>query len=122
MSMISKRSLQSTFIALSGITFSLLPMQAGEWEMLFDGKNTSSLRGYQMDSFPDNGWTVKDGTLRTLPEGKVIDIVTKKKYRNFELIFDWKVTPGANSGVMYRVDESKDRPWHTGPEYQILDD
>ena len=105
-----------------GIAFSLTPLQAGGWEVLFDGQSTSSLRGYQMDSFPDNGWTVKDGTLRTLPDGKVVDIVTKKKYRNFELIFDWKVTPGANSGVMYRVDESKDRPWHTGPEYQILDD
>ena len=75
-----------------------------------------------MDTFPKDGWTIKDRTLCTIADGKVVDIITKKKYRNFELIFDWKVTPGANSEVKYRVDESKNSPWHTGPEYQILDD
>ena len=122
MFMISKRRVRTTFTALLGVSFSVAMMQAGEWEVLFDGKSTSALRGYQMDTFPGDGWNVKDGTLRTIPDGKVVDIVTKKEYRNFELVFDWKVTPGANSGVMYRVDESLESPWHTGPEYQVLDD
>lgn len=120
--MISKLSRKAKLATLLGVIVSLTTAQSEEWEVLFDGKDTSSFRGYQMDTFPGDGWTVKDGTLRTIAEGKVVDIITKKEYRNFELSFQWKVTPGANSGVMYRVDESKDRPWHTGPEYQILDD
>ncbi|MDA7535272.1 DUF1080 domain-containing protein, partial [Verrucomicrobia bacterium] len=122
MSMISKRRIKNTFAALLGIAFILPPVQAGEWEVLFDGQDIASFRGYQMDTFPKDGWTIKDGTLRTIADGKVVDLITKKQYRDFELIFEWKVTPGANSGVMYRVDESKNSPWHTGPEYQILDD
>ena len=120
--MISKRRIKNTFAALLGIAFILPPVQAGEWEVLFDGQDIASFRGYQMDTFPKDGWTIKDGTLRTIADGKVVDLITKKQYRDFELIFEWKVTPGANSGVMYRVDESKNSPWHTGPEYQILDD
>ena len=120
--MISKRCVQTTFIALLGVSISLTTLKGEEWEVLFDGTNTSALRGYRMEAFPEDAWTVKDGTLRTIADGKVVDIVTKKKYRNFELVFDWNVTPGANSGVMYRVDESKAQPWHTGPEYQVLDD
>ena len=120
--MISKRRIKNIFAVLLGIALMLPPVQSGEWEVLFDGRDITSFRGYQMDTFPKDGWTIKDKTLRTIADGKVVDIITKKKYRNFELIFDWKVTPGANSGVMYRVDESKNSPWHTGPEYQILDD
>ena len=38
------------------------------------------------------------------------------------LTFDWKVSEGANSGVMYRVGLGDRAPYLTGPEYQVLDD
>jgi hypothetical protein len=120
--MISNRITQTACMVLFGASMAQSPLMAGEWETLFNGNGTEAFRGYQMDSFPSDGWTVKDGTLRTNPEGTVKDIVTKKQYRNFELVFEWKATPGANSGVMYRVQENSDSPWHTGPEYQVLDD
>ena len=50
------------------------------------------------------------------------DIMTKEKYSDFELTFHWKVTDGANSGVMYRVTTGDSAPYLSGPEYQILDD
>jgi hypothetical protein len=31
------------------------------------------------------------------------------------------MTPGGNSGVVYRASEERDNVWETGPEYQILD-
>jgi hypothetical protein len=31
------------------------------------------------------------------------------------------MTPGGNSGVIYRASEERDNVWETGPEYQILD-
>ncbi len=41
---------------------------------------------------------------------------------DFELSLEWKASPGANSGIMYRAAEDKNFPWETGPECQVLDD
>ncbi len=62
------------------------------------------------------GWVVEDGCLHRQSGGG--DIYTKKAYGDFILLFDWKVAPGANSGIKYRCDEKS----MIGPEYQILDD
>ena len=44
-------------------------------------------------------------------------------YTYFELSFEFKLTPGANSGVKYRVLESEKRKGVAfGPEYQVVDD
>ena len=32
-----------------------------------------------------------------------VDIVTREKYRNFELELEWRVAPGANSGIIYLI-------------------
>ncbi|MCS1407701.1 MAG: hypothetical protein M2R45_00861 [Verrucomicrobia subdivision 3 bacterium] len=93
-----------------------------EWEVLFGGSSVEKFRAFKGDSFPSSGWKVESGQLRTMKGGDEVDIITKKEYDNFELVFEWKVTPGANSGVMYRVSEAFDQSWHTGPEYQVLDD
>lgn len=47
--------------------------------------------------------------------------MTKDQFGDFELRFEWKVSPGANSGVMYRVSETEPASYMTGPEYQVLD-
>lgn len=93
-----------------------------EWEVLFDGKSVESFRGYKHQDFPNESWKVENGVLKTNPKGKPIDLVTKKKYDNFELRLEWKVTPGANGGVMYHVNEDYEEAWWTGPEMQVLDD
>jgi hypothetical protein len=92
------------------------------WKLLFDGKTTNGWRAFRGKEIPDV-WKVVDGALVCSPKnGKHGgDIVTENKYGNIELSFEWKVTPGANSGVMYRVSEDEDEPWKTGPEYQVLD-
>ena len=95
---------------------------AAEWTVLFDGKLTDQLRGYQMKTFPADKWIIDGDALKTVP-GKATDLITKDKYKNFELELEWKVAPGGNSGVMYRVAElDKGASWFTGPEMQILDD
>jgi hypothetical protein len=62
---------------------------------------------------PAAGWKLEDGTIHRA--AKAGDIFTKKNYLDLELEFEWKVAPGANSGVKYRMKG-------IGPEYQVIDD
>ena len=52
------------------------------------------------------------------------DIVTTRKYKNFELSVDFMITKGANSGIKYFVDTelNKGEGSSIGCEFQILDD
>ena len=61
-------------------------------------------------------WIMADGLIQHVPGGG--DIRTTQQYRDFELDFDWQISPGGNSGVFYRASASNDL---NGPEYQILD-
>src|SRR5918993_2748148 len=89
------------------------------WKLLFDGKTTEGWRNYKKDSISDK-WQVQDGAL-SLPKGGGGDIITKDQYDSYELLLDWKIAPGGNSGVMFHVTEAGDTPWKTGPEIQIQD-
>ena len=98
------------------------------WKLLFDGKTTDGWMNAKTGKFPSSGWVVKDGCLiidpSTKTQGGGGDIVTRSKFRNFELSFDFRYTPGANSGVKYFVDTERDNGQYAsiGCEYQILDD
>ena len=97
---------------------------ADDWKVLFDGKSTDAWRGYSRDTFPTGCWVIEGDTLKTVSGGKQpCDLVTREPYRDFELELEYKLTPGGNSGVLYRVAELPGEPsWHSGPELQILDD
>jgi hypothetical protein len=93
------------------------------WIALFDGRSTDQLRGYKTNTFPDQKWKVEEGTLHALPGRGGVDLVTVEKFKDFELELEWKVAPGGNSGVIYRLSEDVPGPaWHTGPEMQVFDD
>src|SRR5438552_5543332 len=95
------------------------------WTVLFSGRSTDAWRGYGRESFPAECWTVEGGALASVTGAKgSCDIITRDKYRDFELELEYKLAPGGNSGVLYRVAElSPPEPsWHSGPELQILDD
>jgi hypothetical protein len=95
------------------------------WVSLFDGSSKSGWRTYK--NLENDSWEVTEGTLHCKPfkenaENKRADLVSEEQYENFELVFDWKISPQGNSGVMFHVTEEYDQPYATGPEYQILDD
>lgn len=98
------------------------------WKLLFDGTSTKGWRGAYKNAFPEGGWQVKNGTLTVLSsEGKESanggDIVTTDEYSAFDLSFEFKLTPGANSGVKYFVTLSENNSGSAiGLEYQVLDD
>ncbi len=90
-------------------------------QVLFDGTDLDHWRGYANEEV-GAGWKVVDETLMFDGESGGGDIVTREAYGDFELMFDWKVSEGANSGVMYRVSLGDPAPYFSGPEFQILDD
>ncbi len=98
------------------------------WQLLFDGKTNRGWRSAKGGAFPALGWQVADGALTVLPsEGKEAanggDIVTDAAYTAFDLSFEFKLTPGANSGVKYFVTlAEKTEGSAIGLEYQVLDD
>ena len=92
------------------------------WKLLFDGQSLNGWRGYNKSS--TQAWAVEDGIIVNKP-GKDIqhsDLVTESKYGDFELLFDWKVENGANSGLIYRIEEGNWASYESGPEYQLIDD
>jgi len=112
--------------------------RATGWRLLFDGRTLSGWRGLGYDSVPTAHWKVADGAIEKIASGNVPkladgqpahggDLMTVDSFGDFELAFEWKVAPGANSGVKYNVSERlsmSQAPNHAalGFEYQILDD
>ncbi|MDQ2718872.1 MAG: DUF1080 domain-containing protein [Bacteroidota bacterium] len=98
------------------------------WKLLFNGKDASGWKGAYEPGFPEKGWQVKNGVITVLSsEGKEGanggDIVTKDEFSAFDLSFDFKMTPGANSGVKYFVTlDEHNQGSAIGLEYQVLDD
>ena len=115
--------------------------KAEGYELLFDGRNLPADKWVGVKegctNFPAKGWFVKDGclTMRPLngiydgkwfplpPEDQKLggggDIATKKRYKDFCLKFDFRLTEAANSGVKYFFDETANKA--TCEEYQVLD-
>ena len=107
------------------------------WRLLWDGKTADGWRSARAEDFPAHGWTMHNGVL-TVHENKGEesagggDIITREKYASFELKVDFKITPGANSGIKYFVHPNLDPITGSGAkasvgsaigyEYQVLDD
>ncbi|MEO9477654.1 MAG: family 16 glycoside hydrolase [Cyclobacteriaceae bacterium] len=106
--------------------------KADGWKLLFDGKTTNGIRNFKSDKLGKK-WQARNGALVFV--GKDADaagwqaedggdiIITDKPYKNFEFSIDWKISEGGNSGIIYNVleDDDYEYVWHTGMEYQILD-
>ena len=99
-----------------------------EWITLFDGTGFDGWRGYGRTDMP-KAWTIEDGALKINGSGQGEagakdggDIIFDRKFKNFELTFEWKVSKGGNSGIFYLAQEVQGDPiWKSSPEYQILD-
>lgn len=96
--------------------------------VLFDGKSTVGWRGYNKTTFPVKGWEVVDGTLHCIGSGAGEaggsggDIIYDKKFSNFELSIEWKISEGGNSGIFILGQEIPGEPiYKSAPEMQVLD-
>ena len=95
---------------------------------IFDGKTFNGWRGYGKDAVPAR-WTIDNGAIKfngsgggEAQTGEGGDLIFAKKFKNFELEFEYKVDKGANSGVFYLAQEIPGQPiFISAPEYQVLD-
>jgi len=94
------------------------------WQLLFDGTNISGWHGFNMKGVPEY-WITEDQAITMLTEGgqESQDIITDKVYRNFAFSAEFKLTKGANSGIIFQVAEDLKYkfPYETGPEFQVID-
>lgn len=99
------------------------------WKVLFDGTSTAGWRGYDTTAFPSKGWNIEDGALHCIGSGAGEaggagggDIIYDKKFSNFELSLEWKISEGGNSGIFFLAQEIPDTAiYKSAPEMQILD-
>ncbi len=103
------------------MSVSVAPLGAAEWQALFEGKNLSAWKVYRKSADTPVTWAIEEGGLLAWRKGGG-DLATKDTFADFELELEWKLSPGGNSGIMFGVDENSNRPWHSGPELQLLDD
>ena len=113
------------------------PVDEEGYIVIFDGTSLNGWRGYGKEEVPAR-WTIEDGCLKFTgtgagesQSGDGGDIIFTKKFKNFELKFDWKISKGGNSGVFYlgrevtTKNEDGTVKWEpiyiSAPEYQILD-
>ena len=98
--------------------------KAAGWQLLWDGSTTEGWHGYNLKVFPDC-WAIEEGALTMNSKGSSEDqdIITNRKYKNFALSLEYKLTRAANSGIIFQVAEDPKYkfPYETGPEFQVID-
>ncbi len=125
--------------------------QSSGWILLFNGRDMTGWHDPRQMKPSGDAWTVENGCLKAQANPRVTeDLFTTRSYGDFELAFDWRISPGGNSGVKYRIQDHvflldkpvkrfedlvnlslerrrSDRPsrgqdYVIGFEYQLLDD
>jgi len=103
--------------------------KAQGWKLLFDGKTSDGWVSARAPTFPDQGWAIEGGHLIVLKGdgGESTnggDVITTEEFTEFELMVDFNITEGANSGIKYFVDPDllQGEGSAIGLEFQILDD
>lgn len=79
-------------------------------------------RGYAQGQFPQAAWSVDGDVLRAMASGERVDLISRERFRDFILQFDWRLPRAGSSAVLFRVSEETGPAAHSGPAMQLLDD
>ena len=80
--------------------------KAGGWKLLFDGKTYAGWEDPTKKSPPGDSFAIEDGCLKAIPHPKIEeDLFSARTFGDFELLFDWKISPRGNSGLKYRIQD-----------------
>jgi hypothetical protein len=140
LSRISQAGQKNTATSRSSPSLNILTKEEAEqgWVLLFNGKTFNGWRGLGREAVPKEHWIIEDNAIKKVPtkdvprqaDGQPLaggDLITIDAFEDFELAFDWKISPAGNSGVKYNVSEEMSLKNATnraalGFEFQILDD
>ena len=128
---------QYTVVENTQVDLSEFETDSEGYIVIFNGKDFTGWRGYGKDGVPGK-WTIEDGAIKfngsgggEAQDGDGGDIIFSHKFNNFELLLDWKVSKGGNSGIFYLAQEvsTTDQDGNvrmepiyiSSPEYQVLD-
>ena len=76
------------------------------WQLLFDGRTMAGWKDPARKSPPGDAWVVEDGCLKAASHPRIVeDLVSAGTFGDFDLTFDWRISPGGNSGVKYRIQD-----------------
>ncbi|MEZ5353849.1 MAG: DUF1080 domain-containing protein [Bryobacteraceae bacterium] len=76
------------------------------WKLLFDGSTLEAWDDPGQRTPPADSWTIADGSIQSRAHPKIReDLMTKEAFGDFEMVFDWKISPGGNSGVKYQIQD-----------------
>ncbi|MDR1526856.1 MAG: DUF1080 domain-containing protein [Dysgonamonadaceae bacterium] len=133
----AKTTPEYTVVEKPGVDISTFPVDDEGYIVLFDGESFNGWRGYGKDNVPGK-WVIEDGCIKfngsgggEAQEADGGDIIFNHKFKNFELLLEWKISKGGNSGIFYLAQEveTKDKDGKTklepiyisSPEFQLLD-
>jgi len=98
-----------------------------DWTILFDGSSFDNWHYYGKGEVVAP-WKLEDGAMVFYPpkerkKEESFNIVTKKKYTDFILSLEWRISEGGNSGIFWGVyeDATLHQAYESGPEIQVLD-
>ena len=100
-------------ILLDNLSLELIDPAGDDFESLFNGE---TLEGWIGDT---DGYSVEEGVLRVAP-GTGGDIRTKSEFSDFQLRFDFLLSPGSNNGIAVRAPLEGNAAYE-GMEIQVLD-
>lgn len=76
------------------------------WMLLFDGRSMNGWEDPRAKTPAGDAWTIQDECLKANPHPRITeDLFTRELFRDFELLFDWRIAGGSNTGVKYRIQD-----------------
>lgn len=76
------------------------------WILLFDGKSMDHWVDPRQKTPPGDAWTIEDECLVAKSHPRITeDLFSDRTFGDFDLVFDWKISPAGNSGVKYRIQD-----------------
>jgi hypothetical protein len=76
------------------------------WRLLFDGKSLAGWDDPGRKQPPGDSWFVENGWIVSHPKPRLReDLLTTEEFGDFELTWEWRLRPGANTGLKYRVQQ-----------------
>jgi len=76
------------------------------WRLLFDGQSFAGWEDPTKKSPPGDSFVIESGCLKATSHPRMNeDLFTEATFRDFEMQWDWRISPAGNSGVKYRIQD-----------------